>query len=285
MGVRSTLVFLACLLLMSFTGCAGFGNKVAPTRPGFSAALPVKSTGSPMVSQEIEIGPYKTSAFGPYSILKLAKKKVKPSIQQVSFANDQIQYEYEIATPSGSPVTVQVGSQQTDKTTRVLGVWDAPAIGAVTGVITRGSENLGYFKQQSVGGDLFHPPAAKPGQDLQIGEIITPSGNIRHLRHVEVPKDRGTLGKFLLGAGPVCSVYQANGTTVARRDSEGVWFATNLPADQRACIVAEMALQIVQENHRDVLQSPNGFKVLHAGHVAGHLTRSAGEALVGKLGD
>lgn len=115
MGVRSTLVLLACLLLMSFTGCAGFGNKVAPTRPGFSAALPVKSTGSPMVSQEIEIGPYKTSAFGPYSILKLAKKKVKPSIQQVSFANDQIQYEYEIATPSGSPVTVQVGSQPANR--------------------------------------------------------------------------------------------------------------------------------------------------------------------------
>lgn len=237
-----------------------------------SAVLPVKASGSPMISQTIEIGPYKTTAFGPYSAMQLAKKDVKPSIQQVSFTHDKIQFEYEMQTPSGRPVTVQVGLQQTDETTKVLGLWDSKKSGPLTGVVNRSNKDVGYFRLRNLPSDEFAFMNLKACEDQLLSEIFTATQSIRHMQRVEVDKDRSKVKVFFLGDGPLHSVYEMNGQVVAEIDAEGLWFSQNLPDDVRTCIAAELAFFTSVLNRRDTADQ---VPAISAGHMAVHLTGNA----------
>jgi len=247
----------AAVLVLAFTavGCSSAQETTLISRPGMEVVYNVESTGAAQISQKIRIGPYQSSAFGPYSAARLAGKEAQSGIQQVSFMEDRLISEFSLQTPTGQSADVQIGVQETGETIKTLGIWTSPKPGPISGVVTEGGRPLGYFRLIEPIGPFTSAATPTAGEGILSGEIVTPVGTVSHYTRIEPTPGRGAIGKFFLGAGPIHSAYDLDGRTVARRDSNGVYFHQDLPSDARTCIAAEMVWRVSSENHQLAAQS------------------------------
>lgn len=272
----------AAVSVVAFTavGCSSAKETTLISRPGMDVVYDVESTGAAQMSQKIRIGPYQSSSFGPYTPARLAGKKVKSSIQQVSFMADRIFCEFNLQTPTGQSANVQIGVQETGETIKTLGLWTSPKRGPVSGVVTQGGQPLGYCRLRD-STDAFTPGAAPTaGEGTLTAEIVTSVGTIRHFRRLEPPPDHNAIEKFSYGAESSHSAYDLDGRTVARRDSNGVYFHQDLPSDARTCIAAEMVWRISSENQQLAAHEPT---LISAGKLIYHATVATADKVTGAV--
>ncbi|APZ94077.1 hypothetical protein [Fuerstiella marisgermanici] len=272
----------AAVLVLAFTavGCSSAQETTLISRPGMEVVYDVESTGAAQISQKIRIGPYQSSAFGPYSAARLAGKKAQSGIQQVSFMEDRLISEFSLQTPTGQSADVQIGVQETGETIKTLGIWTSPKPGPISGVVTEGGRPLGYFRLRD-STDAFTPSAAPTaGEGTLTAEIVTSAGTIRHFRRLEPPPDHNAIEKFSYGAESSHSAYDLDGRTVARRDSNGVYFHQDLPSDARTCIAAEMVWRISSENQQLAAHEPT---LISAGKLIYHATVATADKVTGAV--